>query len=186
MVDTNMASITLWYKPYKFLISDIELLSADSIIQKYNIESLFDQMSFKQVHKLSKDPKSLIFKMISNLTWMMLLLIPSLALVFKLLYIRRKKYYVEHLVFLFHVHAFILLVGAMALVLKYAFEISFRSDLLIGLLVILLFYILFASKKVYEQGWIKTLIKSFFIFVAYFILFIICLVIISMVSFFLF
>ncbi len=186
MVDSNTVDITLWNKPYKFLSSDIEFLSADSIIQKYNIESLIDRISFKQVHKLSKDPKSLIFKMIGNLTWMMLLLIPSLALVFKLLYIRRKKYYVEHLVFLFHVHAFILLVGAMTLVLKYIGVVELKSDLVIGLLVVLLIYILFATKKVYEQGWGKTLIKSFFILIAYLILFIFCLAIISMVSFFLF
>ncbi|MFK8009608.1 MAG: DUF3667 domain-containing protein [Saprospiraceae bacterium] len=186
MVDTNTTNITLWNKPYKFLISDIEHLPADSIIQKYNIESLIDRMVFKQAHKLNKNPKSLIFKLISNLTWMMLLLIPSMALIFKLLYFRRKKYYVEHLVFLFHTHAFIFLVGAIILGII-LLDIGLTLENVMTLLsVILILYFIIALRNVYEQSWWKTILKTLFISVSYFFVFLICTSLILMVSFILF
>lgn len=184
--DTNFVNVVLWDKSYKIKAGDIDILSADSMIQKYEIESLLDRMSFKQAYKFAKDPKSLIFKLISNLTWMMLLLIPSLALIFKLLYIRRKKYYVEHLVFLFHIHSFFLLIGSVVLILEYFFETEIKGEWISLLMMNLFVYLLFAFKKVYQQGWIKTLAKLFLIFIAYIILLLLCFMIISMVSFILF
>ena len=173
-VDTNTVEITLWSGDYDFLVTDIEELSVDSMIRKYKINGFEDQILFKQGYKLRKDPKSLIYKLIGNLTWMMLLVIPSVALVFKLLYIRRKKYYVEHLVFLFHIHAFFLFVGGVFVVYQY-----FRTGPLIqeegfALVSILYLYAMIALKRVYEQGWIKTFFKSILILLFYFIILFIC------------
>jgi hypothetical protein len=185
-IDTSFSAIELWNGNYKILTSDFKELSVDSIIQKYKVKGLLDQMIFKQGYKLKEDPKSLVIKLIGNLTWMMLLLIPSMALIFKLLYIRRKQFYVEHLVFLFHIHAFMLLVGGLFLVLKYFFEIEFDNDVQLGFFGILVLYTLFAFKNVYRQSWRKTLFKLFLILIAYFFVLIICVAIISTVSFLLF
>ena len=185
-IDTSFSNIELWNGNYKNLNSDFKELSVDSIIQKYKVKGLLDKMVFKQGYKLKEDPKSLVIKLIGNLTWMMLLLIPSMALVFRLLYIRRKQFYVEHLVFLFHIHAFILLVGGLFLVLKYFFEIKFDSDVQLGFIGILVLYTLFAFKNVYKQSWAKTLVKLFLILIAYVFVLIVCIAIISTVSFLLF
>lgn len=92
----------------------------------------------------------------------------------------------EHLVFLFHIHAFMLLVGGLFLVLKYFFEIEFDNDVQLGFFGILVLYTLFAFKNVYRQSWRKTLFKLFLILIAYFFVLIICVAIISTVSFLLF
>lgn len=173
-------------KRYKFKQADFENLSADSMIQKYNINDFWDQVVFKKVYKLGKDPRTLITTVIGNLTWMMLLLIPSLALVFKLLYIRREKYYVEHLVFLFHTHAFILLIGAIALAGQYFEIINIPNELIPLVILGIAIYTLFAMKMVYKQGWLKTLFKAFVIFISYVVLLVFCSAIIGIVSFLLF
>lgn len=185
-VDTNLVNISLWSGNYEFLASDITNLSADSMIQKYQIKGFADKIFFKQGYKLTKDPKSLIYKMIGNLTWMMLLVIPSMALIFKLLYIRRKKYYVEHLVFLFHIHAFFLFIGVIFLILKQIEPGSLQEYQYVGLISIFYLYALIALKKVYGQGWMKTFLKSLFILLFYFIVLFLCIAIISVVSFILF
>ncbi len=185
-IDTNLVNISLWSGSYEFLASDIANLTADSMIQKYQIEGYVDQMFFKQGYKLTKEPKSLIYKLVGNLTWMMLLVIPSMALIFKLLYIRRKKYYVEHLVFLFHIHAFFLFVGGVFLIYKQIEPGPILEYESFGLISVFYLYALIALKKVYGQGWLKTFFKSFLILFFYFIVLFYCMVIISAVSFILF
>jgi hypothetical protein len=185
-VDTNLVDISLWSGSYKFIAADLMNLTADSMIQKYEIKGFVDQMVFRQAYKLTKEPKSLIYKLIGNLTWMMLLVIPSMALIFKLLYIRRKKYYVEHLVFLFHIHAFFLFVGVVFLIYKQIEPGPMLEYETLGLISVFYFYSLIALKSVYEQGWIKTFFKSILVLFFYFIVLFFCMIIISVVSFILF
>lgn len=185
-VDTNLVDISLWSGNYKFIAADIMNLTADSMIQKYQMKGFVDQMVFKQAYKLTKEPKSLIYKLIGNLTWMMLLVIPSMALIFKLLYIRRKKYYVEHLVFLFHIHAFFLFVGVVFLIYKQIEPGPMLEYETLGLISVFYLYALIALKSVYEQGWIKTFFKSILVLFFYFIVLFFCMIIISVVSFILF
>ena len=142
-------------------------------------------MIFKQGYKLTKNPESLLASLIGNMTWMMLLVIPSMALIFKLLYIRRKKLYVEHLVFLFHVHALVLLAGAILMTVRYFTGETNEYDFLI-LTGLLFFYSFFALKRVYEQGWGKTFLKLILITFSYFFVLLICITVISVVSFLLF
>ena len=180
-------NFTFWGgKTYYFKKMDFEKLTVDSMIQKYNIEDFRDQMMFKKTYKFRKNPRSLITTAIGNLTWMMLLLIPSLALVFKLLYIRRENFYVEHLVFLFHTHAFVLLVGSVILVMQYFELIEFPAEAFPLFIFGLAIYTVIALKKVYQQSWFKTFAKAFVIFISYFILLIFCIAIIATVSFLLF
>lgn len=186
VIDTSMVEITLFTGNYKFLASDIVNLTADSMIQKYQVEGFADQIFFKQGYKLTKEPKSLISKMIGNLTWMMLLVIPSMALIFKLFYFRRKKYYVEHLVFLFHIHAFYLFMGAAFLVYKQFNPGPLPQFESVGLLVNFYLYALIALKRVYHQSWVKTFFKSILLFIFYSIVLFLCMIIISIVSFILF
>ncbi len=183
----DSTNFTLWEgSHFRIRNADFDLLSADSIISKYKIEKFADQIIFKQGYKLTKNPRSLITTLIGNLTWMLLLLIPSLALVFKLLYVRRSKFYVEHLVFLFHTHSFVLLMGIILLALQYFEKIKIEGSTVPWILLAISIYTFAALKIVYRQSWIKTLFKAFFIFISYFILLSICISIIGIVSFVLF
>lgn len=86
---------------------------------------------------------------------MMFFLLPVFAGVLKLLYIRRRRFYAEHFVFLLHVHSMVFLVAtAMLLVRSY---VPSLLEALVGGWIFL--YIFLAMKRVYGQGWLKTFAK---------------------------
>lgn len=87
----------------------------------------------------------------------MFILLPIFALVLKLLYIRRRRYYAEHFVFLLHTHAFVFAIFSVLLVLR---ELEWRAGwLVMGLLGWTVLYVYIALKRVYGQGWLKTFVK---------------------------
>lgn len=90
------------------------------------------------------------------------ILVPAFAGVLYLLYLRRRKLYVEHLVFALHVQSFAFLVAAAGLMLPYTIP---GRNRVIGL--ILLGYLLWAMKVSYGQGWPKTLLKYAAVLVCY-------------------
>lgn len=142
---------------------DLFTLPTDSLMAKYGIENWFDRLVARQVIKSQKTPDRFFNFALGNVTWMMILLIPALALFMKLFYLRRRRYYVEHVVFLFHYHAaaflvlslYIGLLNFLPLVLKVAVPVA---------CVIFLFA---ALKRYYDQGFFKTTIKLFLLFFAY-------------------
>lgn len=80
------------------------------------------------------------------------LIMPLFAFILKLLYLRRKRFYVEHFVFALHVHAFaFVLLTAMMLI-----QVSWINALL-GTWFLIALYI--AMKRVYGQGYVRTLFK---------------------------
>jgi len=83
---------------------------------------------------------------------MMFVLLPLFAGVMKLIYWRRKRFYVEHFVFALHVHAFVFLTFAVALVSPY-------DELDAVLFVWVMLYIYLAMKRFYAQGWFRTGLK---------------------------
>jgi hypothetical protein len=89
------------------------------------------------------------------------LMMPVFALILKVLYVRRKRYYVEHVVFALHVHAFTFL---MILVMLIA-PGSGALNALLGLWLTL--YVFFALRTVYDQGWVKTFVKYLMLGAAY-------------------
>ena len=91
---------------------------------------------------------------------MMFALMPVFALVLKLLYARRKRFYVEHFVFALHVHAFVFLLATVLVVIG--------NDALGSVVGMAIFpYIYLAMKRVYGQGWVKTGVKFVVLGIAY-------------------
>lgn len=88
------------------------------------------------------------------------IMMPLFAFILKLLYLRRKRFYVEHFVFALHVHSlgFILLTAILL----------FREDWLGAVLSVWFMIALYvAMKRVYGQGYLKTLLKYFLLGQAY-------------------
>ncbi|HET6725656.1 MAG TPA: DUF4286 family protein [Gammaproteobacteria bacterium] len=120
---------------------------------------------------VKNDPRKLFSTMIGKLPTMMFLLLPLFAFFLKALYIRRKRYYVEHLIFSFHYHAVVFL-AAFIFLIAYAIAERFNilvvtSNILLVLWLYLTLYLIIAMRKVYAQGWIKTFIKWFMLAVSY-------------------
>ena len=98
----------------------------------------------------------------------MFLFLPLLALVMKLLYWRPKRYYVEHLLFLIHNHAFVFLALAVLTLLKMIPVVGDHVGLLEAFVwLYLLWYLYRAMRNVYDQSRGLTLLKYFAIGFAY-------------------
>lgn len=110
---------------------------------------------------------------VGKIPTVLFLILPVFALLLKLLYARRGWYYSEHLVFGLHTHAFAFVVfSAVALLAAFGGGAGWsiiesksgRSSnpgwlsRLVTLTIPL--YFLVAQKRVYGQGWIKTIVKS--------------------------
>jgi hypothetical protein len=83
---------------------------------------------------------------------MVFLLLPVFALMLKLLYIRRDRFYAEHVVFALHVHAFFFITFLIMLLLPWS-----RVKLLLVLWMAA--YVWLAMRRVYRQGWFRTTVK---------------------------
>lgn len=161
---------------------DLILLSEKNVIEKYNIEGFVPRLLFIQVLKSIKHEDEIINHFLGRLSWTFFLLVPFFAFALKLVYIRRKQFYVEHLVFTFHFHALLFTILSLVLLL--------RNFVPMPVLVVFLSYIpiyLFISMKhYYKQGFFKTLFKYFLLLLIYILLFTVMLLIILMIVFVLF
>lgn len=91
-------------------------------------------------------------ELINQIPKVMFILLPVFALILKLLYFRRKIYYIEHLIFSLHFHTYVFINLMLAVFFPYWYVILF---------VLLSIHInLFLSlRQVYEQSRIKTFLK---------------------------
>jgi hypothetical protein len=80
------------------------------------------------------------------------LMMPLFAFILKLLYVRRKRFYVEHFVFALHVHAMAFLLFTVGMVSGLGW---LRNVLSLWMTL----YVFLAMKKVYGQGIIRTFLK---------------------------
>ncbi len=164
---------------YDIASEDLLALSGDEIIEKYEIEGFWDQLVAKQFIKTIKDPSGFTWYMIGNLIWMLIFLMPALALVLKLLYIRRKRYYVEHLTFMFHFHSFAFLLATVFILIANYFD---NSRITLALLVGIPLYLLVALLRYYKQGFIKTFIKFIMLVISYSLLSLIFFLFMTLIS----
>lgn len=110
--------------------------------------------------------------MLDNVPVALLLLLPALALVMKLLYPLSRRYYVEHLLFIVHFHAFFfLLLTLQVLWARSMGLVGAPSAMSVLPIVATSFYVpvyLFRSmRSVYEQGRVLTFLKFLGLIVAY-------------------
>jgi hypothetical protein len=104
--------------------------------------------------------------LISNLPYMMLCCIPLFALVLKLLYVRRKVFYIDHLIYALHIHSFAYLATILIILATVGLNrVASGADLgwIIALLWIAFAAQIFLSiRRVYRQGWFISVFKFFF------------------------
>ena len=107
-----------------------------------------------------------ISTLLSNLPYMMLCCIPLFALVLKVLYVRRRLFYIDHLIYALHIHSFFY-AGIMLIVLATIGLTRFASGAIAGWLIALLWIafvtqIFLSIRYVYRQGWFFTIFKFLF------------------------
>ena len=120
------------------------------------------------------DGSSFLNKLLDNVPSALFILLPLMALVLKILYPLSKRYYVEHLLFAVHYHAFVfLLLTLQIIVSRLGQRVSLPEDVIdVVLFASSLFvpvYLYKAIRRVYEQGHAISLVKFFMLLLAYFL-----------------
>ena len=114
----------------------------------------------EQLLKIGRNDAAIFLAdIINNIGTLMFFTLPILAFFFVPFYIRRKKYYIDHLIFTLHLQAFTFVILTLS-------AVFFHWDLLaisVILLLVLVVYVWVAFKKVYKQGFFKTTIKAYII-----------------------
>jgi hypothetical protein len=100
---------------------------------------------------------------LDNFSKVLFFLLPVFALLLKLLYIRKDYFYSEHLVFSIYYYNFFYLAGSLQIIANYFEHLAVFDWIgsIIGFWIFL--YLLFAMKRMYGQGWGKTILKFFIV-----------------------
>ena len=119
-----------------------------------------------KVAEALQNPQDFVGSMIDQGPYIMFLMLPLFAFLLKLLYIRRSRLYVEHLIFSLHVHAFAFFAFTVGILLgETSSEWLHTAGGWIDASPLL--YLVLALSHVYEQGLIKSTIKSFLLLFVY-------------------
>src|SRR5438309_1349346 len=106
-----------------------------------------------------------IATLFSNLPYMMLCCIPLFAFVLKVLYVRKRIFYIDHLVYALHIHSFaylaIMLIVLITIGLKRSIPGAFAGWIIAALWITFAAQIFLSIRRVYRQGWFFTVFKFF-------------------------
>jgi len=132
--------------------SNFKFTVAGEDVSEKESESFFIRKA-KYISSQGKEGTRLFWKEVVNqIPKVLFLLLPLFALILKLLYIRQKLYFVEHLIFSLHFHTFLFMV----LILTIFFPKWF---LIIPVILIILIYLIVSMRNFYQQSWLKTILK---------------------------
>ncbi|MEM7102510.1 MAG: DUF3667 domain-containing protein [Bacteroidota bacterium] len=153
----NLKMTTSDGEEFKVAFEDLFSLNPDEIIEKYEMapRNNFERAAYRKLIKIQQDGGSFIVYMFSRLSWLIFILVPIFAMVMKFLYVRRKRYYIEHLIFGLHFHAFMFFVGILMFILI-PINVAVFTPILS---VIICIYLFMAMRRYYQQGFWKTLFK---------------------------
>jgi hypothetical protein len=124
----------------------------------------------EQVHK--DDGRQFVANLIDNIPIALIVLLPIMAFVLKALYPLSRRYYVEHLLFFVHFHAFFFLILILQIVLARSYAILPIPDSL-GVLIVIAasfyvpVYLFIAMRRVYGQGRAITALKYVVLTICY-------------------
>lgn len=143
------------------------VVPGDSIFSNYALSDsmAFDSKQYDRSEKLqlaiekAKDNPSLYLNQyLTNISYALFLLMPIFALLLQLFYIRRKRFYVEHLIFAVNIHSFVLLILTIIVIINMLFD---RTDLISGILILIIpLYFVTGMKRFYAQSIGKIILKT--------------------------
>ena len=106
-----------------------------------------------------------IATLFQNLPYMMLCCIPLFALVLKVLYIRKRVFYIDHLIYALHIHSFaylaIILIVLSTISLNRLIPGTLAGWTIAALWITFATQIFLSIRRVYRQGWFFTIFKFF-------------------------
>ena len=126
----------------------------------------FERILRRKSAQTVRNPWEFVGSMIDRGPYVMFLMLPIFAFFLKLLYIRRGRLFVEHMIFSLHVHAHAFFAFTVGILMSES-DIGWVRTAAIFVELSPLLYVVLAMRHVYEQGMIKTGLKAVLLFVLY-------------------
>jgi hypothetical protein len=128
-------------------------------------EKWLEQRAKEKFGEHGANARAFLITLINNLPGMMLCCIPLFAFVLKILYLRKRIFYIDHLIYALHIHTFayvaIMLIGLGTIGLHRIAPGPLVSRI-VGLLWVAFAVQIFLSiRRVYRQGWFFSIFKFF-------------------------
>ena len=147
------------------------VFTADKNDQPHELGQWFEKRAKEKFGEQGTKFGLFITTLFTNLPYMMLCCVPLFALVLKILYLRGRIFYIDHLIYALHVHAFAYL-GIMLIVLATIGLNRVAPGAIANWAIALLWMwfvlqIFLSIRRVYRQGWLISVIKFCFGGVAY-------------------
>lgn len=150
--------LSLLHQEFNIAYSDILRLETDSLMQFYNVEPGLDRFLLKQIIRSGMHNQELGKFWIGTLSWSLLALIAVMAGWLKLLYIRRRRYFVEHFVLMLHMQTGLMVVLIIGVWLRWLFDSTVPiATLTFGWITV---GYMIAFYRYYKQPFLKTFVKG--------------------------
>lgn len=131
----------------------------------------------QKAEQINENPNLIIDKVFDILPATMFLLLPLVALIFKFWYLFAKRYYIEHLIFSLHNHAFLFVSLTLILLANVGESLINRYDhaaaetamfwVIVVISTWIPVYMLISLRVVYKQNWLLTMGKFVMIGISY-------------------
>jgi Protein of unknown function (DUF3667) len=135
------------------------------------LEKWLEQKAKEKMGEHGSKMALFIATLFSNLPYMMLCCIPLFALVLKVLYVRKRIFYIDHLVYALHIHSFaylaIMLIVLITIGLNRLIPGVFAGWIIAAIWITSAAQIFLSIRRVYRQGWFFTVFKFFLGGIAY-------------------
>ncbi|WP_444892672.1 DUF3667 domain-containing protein [Microbulbifer sp. TRSA001] len=133
------------------------------------------QSANQNIKQVTEDPNRLKKAFLKVLPYALIVMLPIFALMLWVLYIFKRRLYMEHFIVALHSHAFIFLSILIANILymisskliSHSIMSSLYENALVSLSIWVLIYLFWMQKRIYQQGWFMTLCKYSFVGMAY-------------------
>lgn len=151
----------------------LDIRLADDEKPKSPFESWLQNKVKERIGAGGANTKLFIQTLRNNIPTMMLFCIPLFAFVLKVLYLRRRRFYVEHLVYALHIHSFVYLAAVVIALLGVGlaqWSNTARALVTFILSIAVAVQVFLSIRRVYGQGWFKTTVKFFVGGIVYFVI----------------
>lgn len=167
---------------YQIKKVDIYELPLAELLIKYKVEKGLETLVISQIVRTVKDLGGAFRFAIGNVIWSIIFAIFVTGLFMKLLYIRRKHYYVEHVILLFDIHTFAFIAVSLSILFAHWFNQSWNEGIAKYPYALSALFFFLSIKKYYNQGWFKSIIKYLMVLFFYAIVLGFMIVIVFLVS----
>jgi len=143
----------------------LELDSTDSASPPNRFEKWIEGRAKEKLGERGTNLQLFLITMVSNLPYMVLCCIPLFAFVLKILYLRKRVFYIDHLVYALHIHTFAYLAIMLIVLATLGLNRTVPGVLagwIVGVLwAIFAVQIFLSIRRVYRQDWFITVFKFF-------------------------